>query len=343
MRGETLPRRVAVPLHVSQRSAAPRAGASLHILNGQTMGTRWSVKLAAPPGMPLEALRTAIVGSLDGVVAEMSTFEPGSDISRFNRAAAGTWQRLPDDFFLVLDYALKVARDSDGAYDPTVGHLVGLWGFGALGAQHRIPHADEIADARARCGWSRIMLDEAERSAQQPGGLHLDLSSVAKGFAVDRVADTVAGAGFSDFLVEIGGELRGHGVKPDGLPWWVALERVSAPADGGATVSDIVIALNGLAVATSGSAEHFFEAGGQRYAHTIDPRSGGPVAHDLVSVSVLHAKCMHADALATALMVLGPDDGMAHAMRLGLAARFVSSGPYGVRERLTPRFAAMLA
>ena len=343
MRGEILPRRVAVPLQVSQRSATPRAGASLHVLNGQTMGTRWSIKLAAAPGAPLDDLRSAVERSLDGIIAEMSTFEPDSDISRFNRAPAGTWHRLPEDFFFVLDYAIKVARDSDGAYDPTVGRLVGLWGFGASGAQHRVPCEDEIADARARCGWSSVVLDGAQRSARQPGRLQLDLSSVAKGFAVDRLADTVAGAGFSDFLVEIGGELRGHGVKPDGLPWWVALERAPAPTDGIGTVSDIVIALNGLAVATSGSAEHFFEAHGQRYAHTIDPRSGKPVAHDLGSVSVLHAKCMHADALATALMVLGPEDGMAHAMRLGLAARFVSAGPEGVRERLTPRFAAMLA
>ena len=343
MRGETLPRRVAVPLQVSQRSATPRAGASLHLMNGQTMGTRWSVKLAAAPGTPLDELRSTIEQSLDGIVGEMSTFEPGSDICRFNRALAGTWHRLPEDFFFVLDYALKVARDSDGAYDPTVGHLVGLWGFGALGEQHRVPRDDEIADACTRCGWSSIALDGAQRSARQPGGLHLDLSSVAKGFAVDRLADTLASAGFSDFLIEIGGELRGHGVKPDGLPWWVALEPAPAPADGAAAVSDIVVALNGLAVATSGSAEHFFEAGSRMYAHTIDPRSGKPVAHDLVSVSVLHAKCMHADALATALMVLGPGDGMAHALRLGLAARFVSAGPDGVRERLTPRFAAMLA
>jgi len=336
-------RRVAVPLHIVRRTAAPHAAdASVQTLAGKTMGTRWSVKLVAPAGEPLHAVQAAIEMTLDRIVAQMSTYEAQSDISRFNRAPAGTCQVLPDEFFRVLQYALEVARDSDGAYDPTVGSLVGLWGFGALGQRFAIPSMDEIAALRGTCGWDRIQLDKTHRTATQPGGIHLDLSSVAKGFAVDRVAEVLRDLGCTDFLVEVGGELRGAGVKPDGLPWWVALERPPTP-DGLASISDIVIALNDLAVATSGSAEHFFDAGGHRYSHTIDPRSGAPVAHDLVSVSVLHRECMHADALATALSVLGPEEGMAHAERLGLAARFVSAGRDGLRERLTPRLAAMLA
>ena len=307
------------------------------------MGTRWSVKLAAPAAARLDALRAGIERTLDRIVAEMSTWETASDISAFNRAPAGSWHGLPRNFFHVLEYALGVACDTDGAYDPTVSPLVALWGFGAHASAPAVPMDDEIAAARACVGWNSVVLDPSTKAAKQPGGVRLDLSSVAKGFAVDQLAEMLHTAGYANFLVEIGGELRGEGVKPDGMPWWVALEGPQAAGTHDAPLADVVVALNGLSVATSGSAEHFFDANGRRFSHSIDPRTGAPVAHGLVSVTVLHRECMHADALSTALTVLGPDDGMAHALRIGLAARFVSAGPDGLRERLTPRFAAMLA
>ncbi len=336
-------RRVAVPLRIAQRAASPRAGASIKALCGETMGTRWSVRLVVAESHDLARIEAEIASALDGIIAEMSTWEPGSAISRFNEAPGGTWHELPGDFYRVLEYALAVARDSDGAFDPTVGRLVALWGFGAGAQAQSVPTADDLAAARADCGWTRIELDKARRAALQPSGVRLDLSSVAKGFAVDRVAGVVRQAGVESFLVEIGGELRGEGVKPDGMPWWVALERPRGSQSGSRPIADIVVALNGLSVATSGSAEHFYTIDGRTFSHTIDPRTGMPVAHDLVSVSVLHRECMHADALATALSVLGPDEGMAHALRLGLAARFVSARPDGYCERLTPQLAAMLA
>ena len=336
-------RRVAVPLRISQRAASPRAGASIKSLYGETMGTRWSVRLVVAEREDLARIEAEIVAALDGIIVQMSTWEPASAISRFNDAPGGTSHALPGDFYRVLEYALAVARDSEGAFDPTVGRLVALWGFGAGARMQGVPTAGDLAAARGDCGWWRIELDKTRRAALQPGGVRLDLSSVAKGFAVDRVADVLRAAGVESFLVEIGGELRGDGVKPDGMPWWVALERPRGSHSGAAPIVDIVVALNGLSVATSGSAEHFFTIDGRTFSHTIDPRTGMPVAHGLVSVSVLHRECMHADALATALSVLGPDEGMAHALRLGLAARFVSAGPGGYRERLTPQLAAMLA
>jgi thiamine biosynthesis lipoprotein len=307
------------------------------------MGTRWSIKLAAPESVHLGEVRGTIDRVLDRIVAEMSTWESGSDISAFNRAPAGSWHGLARNFFHVLQYALAVARDTDGAYDPTVSPLVALWGFGADASAPAVPTDDAIAAARASVGWNRVVLDPSTRTAKQPGGTRLDLSSVAKGFGVDKLAEVLRAAGYANFLVEIGGELRGEGVKPDGMPWWVALERPSVIGAQDTPLADVVVALNGLSVATSGSAEHFFDARGRRFSHTIDPRTGAPVAHGLVSVTVLHRECMHADALSTALTVLGPDDGMDHALRIGLAARFVSVGPAGLHERLTPRFAAMLA
>lgn len=336
-------RRVAVPLRISQRAATARAGASVKMLCGETMGTRWSVRLVVAESQDLASLDAEIASALDGVIAEMSTWESGSAISRFNDAPGGTWHVLPANFYRVLEYALAVARDTEGAFDPTVGRLVALWGFGVGARGQGVPTPDDLAAARADCGWSRIELDKGRRAALQPGGARLDLSSVAKGFAVDRVAAVVRESAVESFLVEIGGELRGEGVKPDGMPWWVALERPRGSVSGPAPIADIVVVLNGLSVATSGSAEHFYTIDGRTFSHTIDPRTGMPVAHDLVSVSVLHRECMHADALATALSVLGPDEGMAHALRLGLAARFVSAASGGYRERLTPQLAAMLA
>jgi thiamine biosynthesis lipoprotein len=307
------------------------------------MGTRWSLKLVAPATAPLDDLSRSIDSALDRIIAQMSTWEADSDISRFNRATAGTWHPLPHEFFTVLAYALHVARDSEGAYDPTIGRLVDLWGFGPARAPRAIPHAAEIKALRDGGDWRSVELDLDRHAVRQPGGIHLDLSSVAKGYAVDALAEIVRDAGFANFLVEIGGELRGEGMKPDGMPWWVALTKPPPATANAPPLADLVIALNGLAVATSGSAEHAFEDGGRIYSHTIDPRTGAPVAHGLVSVSVLHAKCMHADALATALSVLGPQQGLAHAQRLGLAARFVVADQHGFQEVLTPRLAAMLA
>jgi thiamine biosynthesis lipoprotein len=194
----------------------------------------------------------------------------------------------------------------------------------------------------ARCGWQRLYLDPPHRRLCQPGGVHLDLSSIAKGFAVDQVAECLKRLGFDSFLVEIGGELRGEGMKPDGTPWWIMLERPRGDAIGGGGIVDIVVAGHGLSVATSGDSQRFFESGGTRFAHTIDPRTGYPTANGLVSVSVLHPSCMEADALATAFTVLGAPDAMRYASEHGIAVAMASMREGVVEEFLSPAFAAML-
>ena len=312
------------------------------MLQGATMGTTWSVKLVATRGLHPAEIRSGIEARLDRVVAQMSTWEPDSDLSRFNRAAAGRWHELRDECLTVLAHALEVAGDTGGAYDPTVGPLVDLWGFGPAPRRRTRPPADAIAAARARTGWERLTLDPRGRRVRQPGGVSVDLSSIAKGFAVDQVAAHLRRLGVTSYLVEIGGELRGHGAKPDGTPWWVALERPPVSPGRGIGAGDLIVALHGLSVATSGDYRRFFEDGGRCYSHTIDPRTGCPVEHGLASVTVLHPECMIADALATALMVLGPAAGLAYARRRGLAALFVERGPRGVEEHMTPGFAAML-
>lgn len=261
----------------------------------------------------------------------MSQWESGSVLSRFNAAPAGSWHELPGEFFKVLDHALSLARETGGAYDPTIGALTELWGFGASGRRSELPPAPVVDKARARCGWQRVRLDMSRRAAFQPGGAQIDLSSIAKGFAVDLMSEALSRRGIADHLVEIGGELRGSGTKPDLSPWWVEIEGAG----------DLVIALHGISIATSGDARRYIEDRGRKLSHTLDPRSGRPIPDDLAFVTVLDCSCMKADALATALSVLGAEAGMGFARERGIAARFVLRGPGGPIERMTPAFAEM--
>ncbi|SOZ17308.1 Thiamine biosynthesis lipoprotein; apbE family [Cupriavidus taiwanensis] len=333
--------RVLVPVALSAPPAPPPADARLQRWGGTTMGTSWSVAALLPPDADAGAIAADIRDVLGRVIAQMSNWEADSDLSRFNRAPAGSWHALPADCFAVLQTALQVARDSGGAYDPSAGPLVDLWGFGPAPARRAPPSPGDVQAARARCGWARIETDAAGGRARQPGGVALDFCAIAKGFAVDAVARYLCAQGLDHHLTEIGGELRGHGVKPDGMPWWVALE--APPGPGSDDAQQTLVALHGLSVATSGDYRRYFDSEGRRYAHTIDPRTGYPASHALASVTVIHPQCMLADALSTALTVLGPDAGMAHARRHGIAARFLVRTADGFLEHHSPAFAAMLA
>lgn len=344
-------RRVLVPLDMPP---APVPGGAVYSLHGETMGTTWSVKVAAAQSLSLPDLQFLIQRALDDVVAQMSHWETHSDLGRFNRAGPGTWQVLPAAFYTVLDCALALARDSNGAYDPTIGALVNLWGFGprsratsgatsSATSTDNVPSDGAIRETLATCGWQRIVLDPEQRRALQPGGISLDFSSIAKGFGVDHVARTLEQAGIQSYLIEVGGELRGFGAKPDGSPWWVQLEQAPVePSHDAPPIGSDIVALHGLSVATSGDYRRFFDAGGIRYAHTLDPRTGYPVRNAVASVTVLHPLCMVADALATLLTVLGPDDGAAYAERHGIAATIISRTASGLAEIHTPAFGELL-
>lgn len=294
------------------------------------MGTSWTVRLVLPAGLDEPTIRATILAALDGVTREMSTWEPDSAISRYNAATPGTWHDLPDGFATVLGCAVRIAEASGGAFDPTIGPAAGLWGFGPLGPAPR-PDAPAVARERGRIGWTRLRRENGR--LLQPGGIELDLSGIAKGYAVDRVTDDLIASGIASLLVEIGGELRGQGVKPDLSPWWVALER---PPDAPASLPETGVALHGLSVATSGDYRRFAGEGLARYSHTIDPRTGAPVDGTVASVSVLHRSCMEADALATALTVLGLEEGMSFATRHDVPALFLERAPEGLREHGSP-------
>lgn len=332
-----------------------RPAHAVHVLGGATMGTLWQASVSAPADADLHALHDGIQACLDRVVAQMSTWEPDSDISRYNRAPAGSWQALPQPFFAVLQEALAIAEASGGAVDPTVGPLVSAWGFGPDGCGGRVPGDGELAAARARVGWRRIGLEPGSRLALQPGGVALDLSGVAKGHGVDAAVDWLRAQGVSAALVEVGGELRGYGRKPDGSPWAILAEAWpgdAGPADGppgdGADASAgqppaCVLVLDDAAVATSGDHWHHFEQDGRRWSHTIDPRSGTPVAHAAAAVTVIAPRALVADAWATALTVLGAGEGLALARGHGLAARFVTRSGDGIQVLTTEAFDGYLA
>ncbi|WP_262072335.1 FAD:protein FMN transferase [Stenotrophomonas sp. Marseille-Q5258] len=308
-------------------------------LGGHSMGTTWQVKLAVARTRDLHPLHAGIQAQLDAVVAQMSTWESGSDIARFNRADAGHWQALPPLFDTVVQCALDIARRSGGAFDPTVGPLVAVWGFGAQAQARRVPDAQTLAATRARCGWQRLRHEPGR--LYQPGGLELDLSAIAKGFGVDQIVHWLRQQDVHAALVEVGGELHGYGRKPDGQPWRVLVE--SAPEDDArATHPPRVLTLDDRAVATSGDRWHHFEQDGAQFSHTLDPRSGAPVARAAAAVTVVALDAMHADAWATALTVMGVETGLAFARAHGLAARFVTRGAQGIDEHLSPAFAQLL-
>ena len=341
----TFRRRIVVPEIRSPEAARPLLGRDrlVHV-RGETMGTTWSVRLYASSAACASQVRQAVQAALDHVVAEMSPWVAQSALSQFNAAPANTWHVLPTNFFAVLTTALSIARDSDGAFDPTVGALVNAWGFGpARNDRDRVLPEQEAQRTAETCGWSRLEVDDLRRAVRQNGGIHLDLCGIAKGFGVDQTARVLRRLGIRDFLIDVGGELGGEGVKPDGTPWWVAFEQPPSIMLQDTRASDVVIALHGLSVATSGDYRRFFDHGGRRYGHTIDPRSGYPAANGVTAVTVLHESCMHADALATAMMVLGPVDGLAFAERRGVAARMSLRNGNQFEELISPALSELLS
>lgn len=300
------------------------------------MGTLWSLRLDNPELLPLDAIRASVEACFDRVIAQMSTWEAESDICRYNRAPAGSTHVLAPEIQQVLGCAVQWAQASGGAIDPTTGPLVAVWGFGAQAAPAGRPSSQAIADARRRVDWRHLQFDGRAATVNQPGGVSLDLSGIAKGFAVDHACAALKELGLRSFLLEVGGELRACGARPDGSAWRVQVEA----AEGMSTP----VALRDIAIATSGDRWHHHAQDGMRWSHTIDPRSGLPAQHALACVSVMHGQCMQADALATVLAVLGPDDGLAFAERHEVAARFVTrlaDGTFG--QLATPHWLAAMA
>ncbi len=283
-------------------------------LHGPTMGTRWSATLDADDSLDMNALQQDLATAVDQVDQQMSPWKPDSELMRVNRAPVDIWVALPAEMLEVLGCALDVQRLSTGAFDPCVGGLVNAWGFGAV---CDAPDAHAIRMARQSqplAAHACLELDKVEGQVRKRVPLQLDLCGIAKGYAVDRMAQVLQKHGVRHALAALDGELRAVGGQSGGLPWSVALE---SPEFERRAVRG-VIELEDLAVATSGDYRRCLEVGGARLAHTMDPRRWAPVNNGVASVTVLASSCMQADAWATALLVAGPDEGLAMAQRMGV-------------------------
>lgn len=307
-----------LPPQLSSDAVRPLVGGRTVEMGGDTMGTGWSLTAVVPPDLADDVISRAIERSFALVIGQMSQWEPSSDISCFNRSEAGTRFCISPQFAHVLDCALKIAEASEGAFDPTLGEAAELWGFGAGVAPLQVPDAEQT-EATRRFSWHDVLLEDGGASLLQPGGLTLDFSGIAKGFAVDLAIHMLEQLGVRHALMEIGGELRGVGVRADGMPWWVDLD---VPPGSDAPLARI--GLTGWAIATSGNYRRRREAQGASWSHTLDPLTGMPVDDDVLAVSVLHKGCMQADALASAIMVLGIDAGLNFANRFAIPARIIT-------------------
>ncbi len=310
-------------------------------ITGNTMGTTFSVTLISPPRESVpEALASDIQEVLDEVNRSMSTYESDSELSRFNRTT-GEWFEVSTDLWSVLAASIEVSEKTEGAFDVTVAPLVRLWGFGA-GAEDdpRPPSSADLEEVTGGIGFRLLELREDPRAARKEvPSLELDLSGIAKGFAVDRVAALLEAHGFSDYLVEVGGEVRTSGTNPSGELWRIGIE---APIAGSRGLQRTV-GLSGQSMATSGDYRNFYVSDGNRLSHLIDPRTAAPVAHETASVSVVDPSCMRADALASGLLVLGAEEGYALAVAEDLAVLFLVRDAAGnIEERATPAFERLL-
>lgn len=317
-------------------------------LSGRTMGTTYSIRIA-DAGLnrrELQNLQADIDAALAEVNRQMSTYQSDSEISRFNRAGANEPVAISTDFQFVARRALDLAEATGDAFDPTVGALVNLWGFGPDGTRQDRPAPQQIEAARQIVGCRHLSITPDSRLAKDIPGLKLDLSAIAKGFGVDRIADFLRERGFENFLVEIGGETLAEGLNAEGVPWRVGVQRPDLDPVGGSSLEGVLHLTGGRAVATSGDYQNFFyDENGSILAHIIDPRTAAPAQQAVASVSVLAPDCLTADALATALVVLGPAEGLPLlASRFpGVEALFIlRRGADRFEEVATPGFAAAL-
>ena len=329
-------RRVLLPTDMSDIELPANNLVICHI-GGQSMGTTWSVKCYRSPLLDESTIVHHIENALERIIQQMSSWNHDSELSRFNHAEKNSWHHLSDEFFYVIDTAIFYAQQSQTAFDPAIGRLVNLWGFGPHPKRTSPPSQAEIQEASAKSGWRHLQLQRTEKKLLQVGEIALDLSGIAKGFAVDYVAQTLEKIGIHSYLVEIGGELRGKGCQAHGQPWWVSIAQVEQPQE----TAETVIALYDLSIATSGDYLRHFEYQGQRYSHTLDPRTGAPIQHHCTSVSVIHKECMRADALATVLHVLGLEAGMQFAKQEHIACRFICREESHYSEFLSPAWLAM--
>ena len=311
-------------------------------ISGPTMGTEYHISWvsAARDTEALNAekknIKLQVDQRLKAINKSMSTYDPQSELSLINHNFIPQWQNISLGLYQVLVMAKQVNEQSDKAFDITVGPLVNLWGFGPDKANDHVPELAKIKALMAEIGSDAVSLRQHEEGFQLrlAAPRYLDLSAIAKGYAVDDLGNLLQAHGIDSYLIEVGGEIIAEGVKPQNMPWRIAIE---APNDDGRSVQ-IIIPLSNMGLATSGDYRNFFEQDGKRFSHTIDGRTGYPVEHDLASVSVLHRSVALADAWATALTVLGAKRGLQLAEAHDLAAYFIVRTESGYQQLSSRQF-----
>ena len=306
-------------------------------ISGFTMGTTYSVQWAPSSHsnrFDPDKLQEQIDTRLDEINQLMSTYDSTSQLSKVNQSYKSGWHNVDEELAMLLDTALEICEQSQGAFDITAGPLIALWGFGSDDTRFSPPTRTEldIVSQNIGCQYLNVRI--------QPPAIYknhqdtvIDLSAIAKGYAVDQLAEILDASGMNNYLIEIGGELRAKGLAPHGEFWRIGIE---APNPGRAQVNDI-LSLNNVAVATSGNYRNYFEHEGIRYSHIIDPRIGMPIRHKLSSVTVIHENAAMADAWATALLVLGPNEALAIADRYGLAIYMITEETNGTKSTYNKR------
>lgn len=306
-------------------------------VSGTTMGTSYHIKLVpeTEKNIDLATLKEKIDSRLSEIDQKMSTYKQDSDISRFNRYSADQWMAISSETYTVIAMGQRISELSNGAFDITVGQLVNLWGFGPTVPLDTMPDKNTIQTLLSQVGYRKLELRQTPPALRKANSnIYLDLSAIAKGYAVDAVARLLIENQIDNFLVEIGGEIITHGEKHNHQPWVVGIEK---PISKQHSIQKR-LQLHNVAMATSGDYRNYFEEQGVRYSHTIDPATGYPIRHQLASVTVISKTCMRADALATAIMVMGPDKGLEFASRQQLAIfMLVKQGDHFI-EKYSPAF-----
>ncbi|CAL13246.1 FAD:protein FMN transferase [Yersinia enterocolitica] len=309
-------------------------------LEGKTMGTSYSIKYVSDSStFSPKKLQQEIDRQLEQVNDQMSTYRPNSELSRFNKS-----QKVDTPFPVsiatakVVREAIRINRLTDGALDVTVGPLVNLWGFGPEGRPNVVPTDAELTKRREWVGIDKLAVENGALIKRIPE-LYVDLSAIAKGYGVDVVAEYLEAQNIDNYMVDIGGEVRTRGNNGENKPWRIAIEK---PVAGSEQSAQEIIEPGRMAIATSGDYRNYFEQNGVRYSHTIDPATGRPINHRLVSITVLDPSCMTADGLSTGLGVLGPERGMALANLLGIPVFMIVKTDDGFEERSSESFKSYL-
>ncbi|MDM7858626.1 FAD:protein FMN transferase [Thiopseudomonas acetoxidans] len=291
----------------------------VEVLTGPTMGSTYTIKYVSNSGTPAaDAAGVAVQAILDEVDRQMSTYRLDSDLSKFNQLPAGSCAVMPRPVLELISYTNELSELSDGQFDITIEPLLNAWGFGPNSRGKRIPTEEEINEAKHGMGYQYLSIKGNELCKERD--LKLDLNSIAAGYTVDRIGKRFEELGISSYLIEVTGEIIAKGKKHDGSPWRIAIEQ---PVDNGERVVQRILELDGWGVNTSGDYRNYFEEDGIRFSHTLNPKTGVPVAHNLAAVTVIDRSALVADALGTVLLVLGLDEGMEFSKQHDVAALFV--------------------